>query len=84
VVYIKKKTYFKSRPSNLNRTFDLYMTACNMICPVRMDEWQWWREVLRCDGEGFRYGGDESLRWNEGACGHVSTPTLKLVMELRN
>jgi len=37
----------------------------NHTLTVRMDEWQQWRKVFLCDGEGFRYGDDESLRWND-------------------
>jgi len=49
-----------------NRDNTVIKTKLFMICPVRMDERQRWRKVLR-------YDGDESSRWDERclqACYH--------------
>jgi len=47
-----------------------------MICPVRLDERQQWRKVLLTVAMSLHGG-------TKGVCRHVSTPTLKSVMELR-
>ena len=55
-----------------------------MICPVRMDEWQRWRKV--CSGVVVMVSGTVAMNpcgGMKGVCMHVTSSTLKSVMELR-
>lgn len=47
------------------------------------DERQRWRIMLQCDGDGFGTAVMSLCGGAKGVCMHVSTPTIKSVMEMR-